>query len=76
MAVLDHRVSLDDSVARLLPVIAHAVGVFGDEKKALHWLETPLAIFDGKAPSQLLTTTAGIASVEAVLTRIEHNIPS
>ena len=60
----------------LIPVIAHAVAVFGDEAKASHWLTTSLPIFDSKSPAQLLETTSGIAMVEQVLTRIEHNIPS
>ena len=38
-------------IARLVPVIAHAVAVFGDEHKASHWLATPHAIFENRAPS-------------------------
>jgi putative toxin-antitoxin system antitoxin component (TIGR02293 family) len=67
--------SLQD-VSRLVPVIAHAVGVFGDEQKAIHWLSTPLPLFDGRAPQELLGTSEGLKLVDEVLTRIEHNIPS
>ena len=63
-------------VARLVPVIAHAVAVFGDEQKATHWLSTPLAILGNRAPSELLASEEGIERVERTLTRIEHNIPS
>ncbi len=63
-------------VARLVPVIAHAVAVFGDEHKASHWLATPLAMLDNKAPAEVLQTQDGIARVEQILVRIEHNIPS
>ena len=63
-------------ITRLVPVIAHAVGVFGDEQKATHWLSTPLALFEDRAPADLLTTDEGIELVERTLTRIEHNIPS
>jgi len=63
-------------VGRLVPVIAHAVAVFGDERKATHWLSTPLPFFGGRAPQQLLDTEEGLALVEQTLTRIEHNIPS
>ena len=63
-------------VALLVPVIAHAVAVFGDEQKATHWLSTPLAILGNRTPSELLVSTDGIALVEQTLTRIEHNIPS
>ena len=63
-------------VARLIPVIAHAVAVFGDEQKATHWLSTPLAILENRAPAELLASDEGIELVERTLTRIEHNIPS
>jgi RNA polymerase sigma-70 factor (ECF subfamily) len=61
---------------RILPIVAHAVAVFGDEKKASHWLATPLPILDNRSPSQLLEAQEGVDLVEQVLTRIEHNIPS
>jgi putative toxin-antitoxin system antitoxin component (TIGR02293 family) len=64
------------SVNHMVPVIAHAVAVFGDEHKASHWLKTPLQLIDNRTPSQLLTTAAGVKRVEQILTRIEHNIPS
>ncbi|MEO8372760.1 MAG: MbcA/ParS/Xre antitoxin family protein [Candidatus Solibacter sp.] len=64
------------AVARLVPVIAHAVAVFGDEQKATHWLSTPLAILDNRTPAELLANNEGVALVELTLTRIEHNIPS
>lgn len=63
-------------VASLVPVIAHAVAVFGDEQKATHWLSTPLGIFGNRTPAELMVSAEGIALVERTLTRIEHNIPS
>jgi putative toxin-antitoxin system antitoxin component (TIGR02293 family) len=57
-------------------VIAHAVAVFGDEQKATHWLSTPLAILENRTPAELLVSNEGLALVDQVLTRIEHNIPS
>ncbi|HXM43453.1 MAG: MbcA/ParS/Xre antitoxin family protein [Bryobacteraceae bacterium] len=63
-------------LARLVPIVAHAVAVFGDEQKATHWLTTPLALFDNQPPMELLATSEGIERVERTLTRIEHNIPS
>ena len=65
-----------NAVARLVPVIAHAVAVFGDEQKATHWLSTPLAFLGNRTPAELLATNEGLALVEQTLTRIEHNIPS
>lgn len=64
------------SVGRILPVVAHAVAVFGDEQKATHWLETPLPLLGDRSPSELLESAEGVDLVERVLTRIEHNIPS
>jgi putative toxin-antitoxin system antitoxin component (TIGR02293 family) len=61
-------------VSRLVPVIAHAVAVFGDEHKASHWFATPLAFFGGRAPSEMLETDDGLALVEQTLSRIEHNV--
>jgi putative toxin-antitoxin system antitoxin component (TIGR02293 family) len=63
-------------VSRLVPVIAHAVAVFGDEEKATHWLSTPLPILKDRTPTELLASEEGIDLVEQTLTRIEHNIPS
>ncbi len=61
-------------ISRIVPVVAHAVAVFGDEHKASHWLSTPLALLENRAPSELLHSTEGIQRVEVILTRIEHNI--
>lgn len=64
------------AVHRLVPVIAHAMAVFGDERIAAHWFETPLPFFENRCPSDLLDSEEGILLVEQTLTRIEHNIPS
>ena len=69
-------VTSPDVVASLVPVIAHAVAVFGDEQKATHWLSTPLEVLGNRPPAELMATREGIALVEQTLTRIEHNIPS
>ena len=63
-------------VGRIVPVVAHAVAVFGDEHKASHWLATPLPLFGNRSPSELLESDDGLELVEQTLTRIEHNIPS
>jgi putative toxin-antitoxin system antitoxin component (TIGR02293 family) len=59
-----------------VPVIAHAVAVFGDEQKATHWLSTPLPLLGNRSPAELLASNEGLALVEQTLTRIEHNIAS
>ena len=63
-------------IRRILPVVAHAVAVFGDEKKASHWLTACLPILGDRSPSQLLKRHDGVDLIEQILTRIEHNIPS
>jgi putative toxin-antitoxin system antitoxin component (TIGR02293 family) len=63
-------------VVSLVPVIAHAVAVFGDEQKATHWLSSPLEVLGNRTPAELMVNAEGIALVERTLTRIEHNIPS
>jgi uncharacterized protein (DUF2384 family) len=60
---------------RAIPVMAHAVAVFGDEQKASHWFKTPLAILENRSPTQLLAG-GDVGRIETLLTRIEHNIPS
>lgn len=64
------------NVGRLVPVIAHAVAVFGDERKATHWMMTPLPFLGNRSPQELLETDEGLAVVEQTLSRIEHNLPS
>lgn len=64
------------SVVRLVPVIAHALAVFGDEKKAMHWMSTPLPFFANRSPQELLETDDELLLVEQTLSRIEHNLPS
>lgn len=63
-------------LASLVPVVAHAVAVFGDEEKASHWLATPLPFFRNCSPIEILGEPGGIHLVEKTLSRIEHNIPS
>jgi putative toxin-antitoxin system antitoxin component (TIGR02293 family) len=71
---IQHLAHVDLTV--IVPVIAHAVAVFGDEHKASHWLSTPLPILAGHTPTEILQTPGGVARIETILTRIEHNIPS
>ena len=63
-------------IGRLVPVVAHAVAVFGDEHKASHWLATPLALRGNQSPAHVLARSGGVEAVDRILTRIEHNIPS
>ena len=69
----------EDAVAdidRIVPIVAHAVAVFGDEQKASHWLATPLALLGNRSPVQILARGGDFEAIDQILTRIEHNIPS
>lgn len=63
-------------IDRLVPIVAHAVAVFGDEQKASHWLATPLPLLGNCSPVQVLARGGDVDGIDQILTRIEHNIPS
>ena len=63
-------------IGRVVPIVAHAVVVFGDEQKASHWLATPLALLGNLSPVQILARGGDGDAIDQILTRIEHNIPS
>ena len=69
------RSGAGSDVGPAIPIVAHAIAVFGDEHKASHWLQTPLALLGDRTPAQVLSR-GDIHAVDAILTRIEHNIPS
>lgn len=64
------------AIDRVVPAIARAIAVFGDEQKASHWLRTPLALLGQRSPAQFLAGGGDPDAIEVILTRIEHNIPS
>gem|GEM_PF-1090077 len=70
------RQELSNAFEQALPIIAHAIGVFGDKSKAAHWLTMPLLIFENRSPAALIQEPGGRERVEATLGRIEHNLPS
>lgn len=60
------------SVNRIDPgLMAAAMGVFGDEQRAVQWLCTPMRALGGKRP-----VDAGIEEVIDLLRRIEHELSS
>ncbi|HVY93245.1 MAG TPA: MbcA/ParS/Xre antitoxin family protein [Bryobacteraceae bacterium] len=50
----------------------HVFETFGEEAKAIHWLNRPNQLFGGKTPAEALETEP--ESVEHELTRIDHGI--
>jgi uncharacterized protein (DUF2384 family) len=61
-------------ISCIVPVVAHAVAVFGDEHKATRWFSTPLALLENRPPERFQDSIEGIQRVDDILTRIEHNI--
>ncbi len=57
---------------RLARVFKHASEVFGDEGKALEWLQTRNMVLSGNKPASLLTTCEGEDTILAVLSSIKH----
>jgi Protein of unknown function (DUF2384) len=51
---------------------AHALETFGEEAKALHWLNRPSHLWGGKTPADVLKTQP--QEVERELVRIDHGI--
>jgi putative toxin-antitoxin system antitoxin component (TIGR02293 family) len=60
---------------RLNPeVYARCIEVFGDEAKALRWLETPNFALGKQRPFELLGSEEGIQLVLDTLGRIEYGV--
>jgi putative toxin-antitoxin system antitoxin component (TIGR02293 family) len=60
-----------DVVFRTTSVMARAIDVLGDEKKAAHWLMTANRALGGEVPMTMLDTSAGTHEIEAILDRVE-----
>jgi len=65
-----------DMVVRTATVLARAIDVLGDTKKAVHWLTTPNRALAGEIPIALLDTSAGTHEAETLLERIEYGVYS
>jgi uncharacterized protein (DUF2384 family) len=55
---------------------ARALETFGDKAKALHWMNSPRDIFDGRSPQKLLETgdPSEQQRVLTVLIRIDYGV--
>ena len=65
-----------DVVVRTATVLARAIDVLGDTRKAVHWLTTPNRALGGEIPIALLDTSAGTHEAETLLERIEYGVYS
>lgn len=53
-----------------------AAHVLGSQALAAHWLQRSAPALDGRRPSELLTTEAGVQAVRELLMRIEYGVYS
>lgn len=70
------RLSADESdrVVRLARLVAAALDIFGDQRKASAWLKKPNRALGNTTPLSQMDTDVGVRQVERVLMRIEHGI--
>lgn len=55
-------------------ILARATEVFGTQAEAEAWLDRSALALDGRKPIDLLSTPAGVRSVEELLTRLEYGV--
>ena len=63
-----------DRAVRLARIAALAEHVFGDRKRAWHWLRAAKRQFHDRSPLQLMVTEAGARLVEELLYRIDEGM--
>lgn len=63
-----------DRLFRLAHINAMAEVIFGDARKARHWLSTPKSRFLGKSPKAMLATSLGVHLVEEMLVQIAEGL--
>ena len=56
-------------------IVATAENVFGDRRKAIHWLNQPNVALLGRTPYSVLDTVVGEKRVEALLTNLAWGDP-
>jgi putative toxin-antitoxin system antitoxin component (TIGR02293 family) len=55
-------------------ILGRATELFGSQAEAEEWLERPAIALDQRKPIDLLSTAAGVGTVEDHLTRLEHGV--
>jgi putative toxin-antitoxin system antitoxin component (TIGR02293 family) len=55
-------------------ILGRAIAVLGSQAEAEAWLERPALALDQRRPIDLLSTPAGVESVEDHLTRLEYGV--
>ncbi|MGA9795901.1 MAG: antitoxin Xre/MbcA/ParS toxin-binding domain-containing protein [Rhizomicrobium sp.] len=55
-------------------ILGRAIEIFGSQSDAEEWLDRPVMALDERKPIDLLSTPAGVESVEQHLTRLEYGV--
>ncbi len=72
----DRRLSPEQSgrAWKFAEILGRAIDLFGAREEAEAWLNRPAMALDGRCPLDLLSSPAGVQSVEDHLTRIEYGV--
>jgi putative toxin-antitoxin system antitoxin component (TIGR02293 family) len=72
----DKRLSQEQSgrAWKFAEILGRATDLFGSQDEAEEWMERPAMALDQRKPIDLLSTPAGIESVEEHLTRLEYGV--
>jgi putative toxin-antitoxin system antitoxin component (TIGR02293 family) len=73
---LDKKLSREQSgrTWKFAEILGRAIELFGSQAEAEEWLERPAMALDQRKPIDLLSTPAGVESVEDHLTRLEYGV--
>ena len=76
MDALDKPLSLEQSgrAWKFAEILGRAIALFGSQPEAEDWLERPAMALDQRKPIDLLSTPAGVETLEAHLTRLEYGV--
>lgn len=61
-------------VWKFAEILSRATAIFGSQGEAEAWLDRPALALDQRKPIDLLSTPAGVESVEDHLTRVEYGV--
>lgn len=67
---------MDTLEDRILQIKLRAIDVFGNEAKALRWLNAPRPQFNGNSPLSIIDTDEGYEEVMCILHRIDYGVYS
>jgi putative toxin-antitoxin system antitoxin component (TIGR02293 family) len=76
MDALDKRLSPEQSgrTWKFAEILGRAIALFGSPAEAEDWLERPAMALEQRKPIDLLSTQAGVDTVEDHLTRLEYGV--